>query len=173
MIGNDIVDLIQCKAESNWQRKGWLHKLFSEQEIACIEQSRSPETTVWLYWSMKEAAYKIYNRMSGKANFAPSKFICNNNSWTENKVEGYVKFNNETYFTQSNISKDYIHSVAKIDPFQSIQCLISIDLKNIDMPCHYSLHKDNNGLPYLLNNSTGVTHIASKSHHGRFQALVY
>ncbi|WP_332368793.1 hypothetical protein [Spirosoma telluris] len=29
MIGNDIVDLTQAKQESNWQRKGFLHKLFT------------------------------------------------------------------------------------------------------------------------------------------------
>ena len=31
MIGNDVIDLQQSRQESNWQRKGFLEKLFTQQ----------------------------------------------------------------------------------------------------------------------------------------------
>ena len=33
MIGNDVVDLQLAKTQSNWQRKGFLEKQFTEFEI--------------------------------------------------------------------------------------------------------------------------------------------
>ena len=32
MIGNDIIDLALAKKENNWQRKGFLDKLFTPKE---------------------------------------------------------------------------------------------------------------------------------------------
>ena len=37
MIGNDVVDLATAKNENNWRRKGYLEKLFTEEEIAIIK----------------------------------------------------------------------------------------------------------------------------------------
>ena len=36
MIGNDIVDLKLAKNQSNWQRKGFLEKQFTEEEQKTI-----------------------------------------------------------------------------------------------------------------------------------------
>mgnify|MGYP003652628921 CR=1 FL=1 len=60
MIGNDVVDLNLAKTESNWQRKGFLEKQFTQFEINEILSSANPFVKVWLFWSMKEAAYKCY-----------------------------------------------------------------------------------------------------------------
>ena len=42
MIGNDIVDLNLAKTESNWQRKGFLEKQFTDSEINEILNSENP-----------------------------------------------------------------------------------------------------------------------------------
>lgn len=60
MTGNDIVDIKQAAAESNWKRKGFLEKIFTPHEQEYIGQSALPEEMVWKLWSMKESAYNIY-----------------------------------------------------------------------------------------------------------------
>ena len=47
MIGNDIVDLQLAKTESNWQRKGFLDKIFTINEQLIIKNSKNPEITIW------------------------------------------------------------------------------------------------------------------------------
>ncbi len=60
MIGNDVVDLALAKVESNWQRKGYLDKLFTTKEQNLIFCSENPTIMVWILWSRKEAVYKIH-----------------------------------------------------------------------------------------------------------------
>ncbi len=50
MIGNDIIDLNLIRAQSNWQREGFLQKLFSEEEQTLIQNSQDPELNVWLLY---------------------------------------------------------------------------------------------------------------------------
>ena len=59
MVGNDIVDLKHAALESNWQRKGFLNKVFTSSEKQYIQDAENPFQMVWLIWSMKESAYKI------------------------------------------------------------------------------------------------------------------
>ncbi|MGB7841855.1 MAG: 4'-phosphopantetheinyl transferase superfamily protein, partial [Salinimicrobium sp.] len=62
MIGNDVVDLQLASRQSNWRRKGFLEKVFSAEEQQQIIASARPDRLVWLFWSMKEAAYKAHQR---------------------------------------------------------------------------------------------------------------
>lgn len=75
MIGNDLIDIQLAKSQSNWQRKGFLEKQFADTEIVEILSSENPFLQVWLFWSMKEAAYKCYAKEFQKRFFAPKK-IC-------------------------------------------------------------------------------------------------
>lgn len=76
MIGNDLVDLKLAAKQSNWQRKGFLDKLFTPIEQGYILNSDNPFETVWLLWSMKESAYKVYLQMHNDRFFAPKKLMC-------------------------------------------------------------------------------------------------
>ena len=76
MIGNDIIDLTLAKLESNWQRKGFLEKLFTTFEQSLICNSENPEQMVWHLWSRKEAAYKIYHRETKIRAFIPMQIEC-------------------------------------------------------------------------------------------------
>ena len=71
MIGNDIVDLHYAKHQSNWQRRGFLDKLFTESEQVFIRNANDSEKVVWLFWSMKESAYKIIARQEKCSFYAP------------------------------------------------------------------------------------------------------
>ena len=74
MIGNDVIDLKAAKKESNWRRKGFLQKLFTETEQDYILHSENPFLSVWLFWSMKEAFFKaqessIHNEQLKRTHF--------------------------------------------------------------------------------------------------------
>ena len=80
MIGNDVIDIIQSRYESNWQRKGFLQKIFTTDEQLLINKALNTEIIVWVLWSMKEAAYKIYNRQTKTRAYIPQKLVCSLNS---------------------------------------------------------------------------------------------
>ncbi|MGF7028986.1 hypothetical protein, partial [Sphingobacterium sp. HSC-15S19] len=39
MIGNDVIDLVQSRKDSNWRRRGFVSKLFNEHEQLLIVNS--------------------------------------------------------------------------------------------------------------------------------------
>ncbi|MEJ6546752.1 MAG: 4'-phosphopantetheinyl transferase superfamily protein [Flavobacteriaceae bacterium] len=118
MIGNDVVDLKVAALESNWMRLGFLDKVFSEEEQEVILNSDNKSQMVWLFWSMKEAAYKIYMQQFGVRIFNPKKLRCERHS--ENK--GLVHFNGYKYATKSEITNDFINTWAYLET--SVNALI-------------------------------------------------
>ena len=96
-IGNDIVDLNLAKTQSNWQRKGFLEKQFTQKEQNEILNAENPFLKVWLFWSMKEAAYKCYTQKFKERFFAPQKFECS----LIFKEAGTVVFEGVTFYTTS------------------------------------------------------------------------
>ena len=53
MVGNDIIDLNEARRSSNWERPGFVQKIFTAKEQSIIRDSIDPFTTVWHLWSMK------------------------------------------------------------------------------------------------------------------------
>jgi phosphopantetheinyl transferase (holo-ACP synthase) len=158
MIGNDVVDLQLSQIESNWQRKGFLDKIFTKNEQFLIQQSENQEIAVWNLWSRKEAAYKILNRETGIRKYNPIQFECCN-LYSE---IGKVQFESTTYYTKTEISSDFIYSIAvsNREDFCKIETLNnSIKIKKT------------NGIPYYINDYQKVIPI-SKSNHGRFERIV-
>ncbi|TKC06711.1 4-phosphopantetheinyl transferase family protein [Pedobacter polaris] len=153
MIGNDVVDLLQASIESNWKRKGYLAKIFTTEEQHIIQNSKDANATVWLLWSMKEAAYKIHNRKTKLRNFAPSKLICKID-YLRNGIMGSVSSGGEKYYTSSEINLNYIHTIAAQE--QTQLAYISTSIYEIPYPSDYRLSKP-----------------ACISHHGNYLALVY
>ena len=112
MIGNDIIDLSLAKTESNWQRKGFLKKLFSNDEQQLILEASNSFEMVWRLWSMKEAAYKIYTQQHIVRFFAPKKFECKLRSakegvvcFKEAKVLHELTYKSAVHFYQSQFRK--------------------------------------------------------------------
>jgi hypothetical protein len=152
MIGNDVVDILQARSESNLQRKGFMEKLFTQEEQEIIAKSLNAEEMIWRLWSMKEAAYKIYNRETGIRAFIPLSLGCS----IEDAVRGKVGCNGTTYFTRTKIYDNIIHTVAVCN---------ADDFSLIYEPASAEIDKDNTGLPYAKS-SSGLLYPASKSHHG-------
>jgi phosphopantetheinyl transferase (holo-ACP synthase) len=175
MIGNDIVDLRQSRLESNWQRKGWIDKLFSIEEQAFLSVSSDREKIIWLLWSMKEAAYKIVNRCDKKSFFAPAKFHCSLKDLSEHAANGIVSFQDIGYPVKSIICEDFIHTIAYAPLAKNIypHLIIQPIAHEVQLQPHFAFYKDMAGIPFIFNNKDNVTIAASLSHHGRYRALVF
>jgi phosphopantetheinyl transferase (holo-ACP synthase) len=163
MIGNDVIDIAQSRHESNWQRKGFIQKLFTTNEQLLIAHSPEPEIMVWALWSMKEAAYKIYNRQTKIREYSPQKLVCSIISQYENCILGQVICCGYVYHTKTMVSKDSIHSIAVVN-LHDLNKVIEIERKEI--------FKDNNGIPYLHDTVSNTFTDVSLSHHGRFEKVV-
>lgn len=155
MIGNDIVDLAIAAVESNWQRRGFLDKIFTVAERFLIHSAKDAELMVWLMWTMKESAYKAATDQSKIKSFAPFAFSCNNLIWHNHSAVGNVIYQGEIYFCQSTLTQRYIHTIAATSP-----ALLSGAKLNI-------AQYDESDRSYRASNPVSV------SHHGAFLALIY
>ena len=163
MIGNDVIDIIQSRHESNWQRKGFIQKLFTIEEQLLITTHFNPEIMVWLLWSMKEAAYKIYNRQTKVREYIPKKLSCSLHLQNASFSTGQVSCGENVYYTKTSISKESIHTIAVSNP-ENFKYVSEIQNKNII--------KDQYGIPYLPTTLPHLSHDVSVSHHGRFEKVV-
>jgi hypothetical protein len=159
MIGNDIVDIAQSRKESNWLRTGFIDKLFTIEEQLSIAEHTDPEIMVWRLWTMKEAAYKIYNRETSLRAFIPKQLICS----IYGRLDGIVKCNDRFYFTKTAIDDDFIYTVAVTNTsyFGSIK-----ELRNPDIV------KDEHGLPYIVDEISSKLSPVSVTHHGKYLRII-
>lgn len=162
MIGNDVIDIQQSRQESNWQRKGFIQKLFALDEQLLVSNAPNPEIMVWQLWSMKEAAYKIYNRQTKIREYIPQKLVCSITSQNQNTITGIVTCFENVYYTKTTLSKDHIHTIA---------VNILENLNNVTEIERNSILKDKNGIPYLLTSQNTIQSV-SISHYGRFEKVV-
>ncbi|UZO80128.1 4'-phosphopantetheinyl transferase superfamily protein [Aquimarina sp. ERC-38] len=178
MIGNDIVNLTLARKQSNWQRKGWLEKVFTNDEISYIQNSLVPEHSVWMLWSQKEAAYKAHQRLTRcKSWYQPKKIICS----LTNEV---VTIDNYTFFTTTDIHPEYIYSQAylknKISYSQICpgaqgevrQLLLKyLSKTNFLQIQHLKIVKDSLGIPYIHYHQQQYPQSFSITHHGNYAAF--
>ncbi len=157
MIGNDVVDLKLAKSQSNWQRKGYLNKIFTDLEQQQIAQSDVPNESVWELWSRKEAVYKLLLQQGIQRGYYPKKIECLH----YNEQIGKVKYNSKLFYTKTYISSDYIHSIAVINELD----LYKIQTIFWDKNC---IKIDQ--IPFLKSNNLLLN--ISKSHHGRFEKVI-
>ncbi|WP_166923177.1 4'-phosphopantetheinyl transferase family protein [Flavobacterium poyangense] len=163
MIGNDVVNLPQSRIESNWLRKGFIEKIFTPDEQLLITNSADPEIMVWLLWSMKEAAYKIYNRQTKIREYIPLKLLCKIISQNGNCFLGQVLCMNAVFPTKTTILEHNIHTIAAT----SVRNLARIiEIKNKDIV------KDEFGIPYLKRKKFDSLQDVSVSHHGDYEKIV-
>lgn len=163
MIGNDIVDLALARKESNWKRKGFLDKIFTENEQMLISSAENPEIMVWNLWSRKEAAYKIYNRETGIRGYFPLELECVDSKIINGIYFGKVTIKGINYFTKTAISCELITTIAviNIQDFNKIKTLKNS--KNI---------QKNDGIPNYFEKDILAIVPVSISHHGRFKQII-
>ena len=154
MIGNDVIDLTLAAKESNWRRKGFLQKIFTESEQRRIQTAAHPDLMVWNLWSRKEAAYKIYNKETGIRTFNPLRLECT----LSDDYNGAVTIDGRTYQTRTTFDLERMDTVAVSNPDY---WPLVLDLARTDV-------EKKEGLPYRRGDKTP----ASVSHHGRFEKIV-
>jgi phosphopantetheinyl transferase (holo-ACP synthase) len=163
VIGNDIVDLAVAKKESNWQRKGFLNKIFTFEEQLRIQSSENQEIAIWSLWSRKEAAYKIYNRSSQLRLFNPFQLECWDETIAADCIYGKVILENQLYYTKTEINSDFIYTEAVVneDDFDKI----------IHIPKPTNIEKTN-GIPSYFDLNTNIVKPLSITHHGQFERII-
>jgi phosphopantetheinyl transferase (holo-ACP synthase) len=185
MIGNDVVDLNVAFAESKWKRPRFLDKIFTIEEQQLITNSKNQHQTVWLLWSMKEAAYKVNVQQFGTRFFNPKRLVCHFDSGTS----GFVTIESETYFTTSIITKNFIYTVTTLNNSKSYKsaCFKVEDksytiqserlknhfLKTVSKSNKYefkalSIKKNINGIPEVFINNSKLPIYFSFTHHGYY-----
>jgi len=189
MSGNDIIDIKLAAKESNWQRKGYIEKIFTPQEQTYIRNTLHPENLIWILWSMKESVYKVYTRQFGGRFFAPKKIECtilNNN-------KGKVRVNEVNYKTTTCITSNFIYTIAQPEELSAIPLLnrwfICKEKNYMSQPAIYkkiiigyasisgkqpqflSIIKNNDGIPGLYCEKEKLYTPVSISHHGRYGAF--
>ncbi len=191
MTGNDIVDIKVAGKESNWKRKGFLEKIFTQKERICITEAIDSKQMVWTLWSMKESAYKAYTRQFGGRFFAPQKINCTLLS----NCKGSVTISEVSYETTTLITENYIYSVAsnsktiiehlvshcflyknddyKIQQLEIYQKIINRYAAVTGKQTKYlAVVKNVNGIPSVHCKSEKSTIPVSISHHGHYGAFI-
>ena len=185
MIGNDIVDLALASSGKHWTSQRFLDKVFSIEEQKTIADSDNPFNTLWLFWSMKESAYKIHVRLHGTPFFAPMKIACQIHSETE----GQITINKNRYHSSSQITNEYIYTIACVDPsgkvlsasgrlnhaayftqhHESYRRILHAfaELWNCDMET-LTIRKNEAGVPSVYKSNIKQTIPFSITHHGRY-----
>ena len=158
MIGNDIIDLELAKTESNWKRKGFLGKIFTKSEQEIIWLAENPEQMVWILWSCKESAYKIYNRETLDRCFIPLQLECDLD-FSKEQIPGKVRCFGKDYFTRTEVTQESIYTIALVcqDSIKDVK-EFNRDLKIIKK----------SGIPYIDGNHGPI----SITHHGRFDRRI-
>ena len=176
MIGNDIIDLSIAKIESNWQRRGFLEKQFTANEQRLILAATNSFILVWRFWSMKEAAYKVFTQQNEMCFFSPKKFDC---LLISNK-EGMVLYKDQIFYTSSIVTQDYIFTLARYEkltkPYsrfvmpQFIDNMIKIKLEDVTSFSALEIEqkKSKNGAPFYYYKDILLTRSCSISHHGNY-----
>jgi phosphopantetheinyl transferase (holo-ACP synthase) len=180
MLGNDVIDLQQANLESNWQRKGYLCKICTLEEQQLILNSNDPFSSFWLLWSMKEAAYKVVNRLRGERNFNPVNFVCQQIERAATDVTAVVLYEEFQLFIRAELDAHFIHSKAvraqaDFAGLSSLKMQTGADyVERFNAISEaYLLKKNALGLPEIIERSTGKKYVATVSHHGRYLFIVY
>lgn len=189
MIGNDIVDLKQTSLKSNWKRKGFLDKVFTQKEQNYISTSPDSFKMVWQLWSMKESAYKINVQQYQNRFFNPKKIECT----LVNISKGIVTIDKTQYFTTSEVNTDYIYTVAMLEETTTLngncfkindtnyrtqhqmcynQLKQAISQNNKIKKRLISIKKDALGVPKLYANNKSLNLDCSITHHGHYGAYI-
>lgn len=188
MIGNDIVDLKYNTF--NWERPGFLDKIFTLKEQMLIFSSENKHQMVWLLWSMKEAAYKVHVQEFGKRFFNPKRLVCEPISVDK----GSVIIDGTAYHTTSISTEEYIYTIAKKDQIEQLQTAIfktesiqyntySNELKQHILRSisdrkalkfgSLKIKKSSQGIPKVFNGAKQLPITLSLTHCGRFCGYVY
>ncbi len=178
MVGNDIVDLIETKKTTNWQRPRFLDKLFTLKEQELIKSCKDSFLMVWRLWSMKEAAYKLYTQLYPSRFYNPKGFACDIKQLK-------VHYRNFQCFIKTKITANYILSEARLvdyamtskvvmfndNPLETQSNMLKTQLSEFCNTTRERMdfNKNKFGVPTINYKAQRVT--ISMTHHGNYGAF--
>ncbi len=74
MIGNDVVDLTKVKGVDERRSQKRIEKTLTPSEVDQLPAFRDTNLIYWIFWSLKESAYKLFYKHRGQRKFIPKKF---------------------------------------------------------------------------------------------------
>ncbi|MFN2261578.1 MAG: 4'-phosphopantetheinyl transferase superfamily protein [Psychroflexus sp.] len=172
MIGNDIVDLNLARTSSNIFRPRYFDKILNTSELNFIQKSQNKFLCFWRIWTLKETAYKAFQRHFLFDDFYnPSLF----SSEIINSELALVSFRNQTLEIKSETNSSYIYSWTKAENIQeniigNTKAEVFEKLNKALNLASFSLKKDKKALPYseIFHKKTPI----SNTHHGQFYAII-
>ncbi|WP_366184291.1 4'-phosphopantetheinyl transferase superfamily protein [Flavobacterium ovatum] len=159
MIGNDVVDLVLAKTESDWKRKGFLDKLYTASEQTLIQNAANQDEMVWLLWSIKESVYKANQRIYYNQGFYPIKIKIQSLELEHGEYQSIIELFGIPFYGKSRIVDQIIRTVAvqQKSDFEKVMTLYIV-----------AYIKNENGLPIEETSGKPI----SVSHHGRSKVIV-
>ncbi len=112
MIGNDIVDLNYARHTSKASHPRWAEKVLTAQEKEQLKLFPSPASALWSFWALKESAYKIFYKKTGKRLFIPKKFQSSLTHIQPDFLEACIESPLGKWYGQVQISSDTVHALA-------------------------------------------------------------
>lgn len=199
MIGNDIIDLHLASKESPWNRPRYLDKIFTEEEQSYIYAASNNQLAASLLWSRKESAYKIISRMQKRRFYSPKKLkniqLENMDQSSTRNYDGLVSFEEYTIQTISTVTKDFIHTLAKLQNAVESMSSDSFTFKQLSyktqqkdtrthlkssyaktakvLSAELMIKKDKESIPHLYYQNEKLPVIISISHHGLYGGYAY
>lgn len=185
MIGNDIIDLKVAAAESNPLRRRFIDKIFTSPEQESIENAKEKVLQIWIFWAMKEAAYKAHQRRFDLSrHFNPKQLECEIFTRDSTSALGVINIQQHTYYSSITVTKEYLHATAS--PLVQDKIFSGIfpasadlkkellnefsSLKNISNKL-LGIRKNKNQVPLLQFENRNIDDPFSLSHHGFFSAF--
>lgn len=121
-IGNDIIDLKYWLPQNKAEDFRYIKKICTPKEREALLLADNPNLLLLRFWTMKEAAYKVVVKLGAIRAFIPKRLECL--ILDENKGEVHSEWGILSTF--SEITTDYIHSIAANSPFEPSLCRVGI-----------------------------------------------
>lgn len=186
MVGNDIIDIAETRRSNNWERPGFLLKVFSPKEQELISDSSNPFATVWRLWSMKESAYKVFIQAGGERFFNPAKIECT----LDSLEKGRVDIGEMAIQTKTSINPDYIFTSASMSGLDFENQIFQLTARDHAFQSKFmkkkvlnafaeskgldadtlEIHKTHSGVPKLHYRNEAINCSLSITHHGLYGA---
>ncbi len=185
MIGNDIVDLGDSETQPAAAHPRFDQRAFSSDERAAIAASVDPTRERWVFWSAKEAAYKLLRATDPTTVFSPPKFEVTRVGptrasvrWGDYVVPIYLEVRPRAVHAVAFDAhpRNVLSSAARhhgVDPSRSVRAL-AIDVVAPRLgaaPGELRIERHPGCAPTLLCRDRPVEGSLSLSHHGRFVAF--
>ena len=186
MVGNDIIEIDETRRSTNWERPGFIKKIFTRKEQRFINNSADSFITVWHLWSMKESAYKVFIQNGIDRFFNPLRIECS----VDSLQNGQVRIDKTLIKTNTIINSNYIFTTAVLDRsdietrifnMMDINCksqsiymqeqVLRAFVKNNSLNfSKLEIHKTTTGVPALFYKNIRLNTSFSITHHGNYGA---